>query len=892
MEQISASLYRTCYNKKYLIGGVPLPIGLLLSGPASVSGRGMQSGRDFLMTEENKEGSLFGRVVPLPLVDEIKESYLNYAMSVIVGRALPDVRDGLKPVQRRVLYAMSELGLRHNSAYKKSARVVGETMGKYHPHGDSSIYETMVRMAQDWSLRYCLVDGQGNFGSIDGDSPAAMRYTEARLHETGELMLADIDEETVDWGPNFDESLQEPLYLPAVLPNLLINGSTGIAVGMATNIPPHNLREVVDVLCWILETGKAAGELSLADILERMPGPDFPTGGLILGRQGIYDAYRTGRGRIVVRGRIHAEEGRRGRACVVVTEIPFMVNKTNLIETMVSCVQNKEIDGVSDIRDESDREGMRIVLDLTRDGDPDLVMRQLYRRTQLQSTFGVINLALDKGRPRELPIAEILGLFLDHRRDVVRRRTQFRLDKALAREHIVEGLVKALDIIDQVIQLIRSSASAAEARDGLVGQLGFSELQAQAILEMRLQRLTGLEREKLDEELRQLLRDIASYREILGNSSVLDGVIRDELRDLSRRFGDDRRTEIVDDYRESADEDLIPESDIVVVLSKDGFLRRQDLESYTLQGRGGKGRKGASVQEDDSIATVCVTHTHRDLYFFTNKGRVLSLKGFSIPETRMGKGKQISRLLPLEEGERVVTLSSGDLEGLNYVFFLTKDAVAKRIQLSELVDSNRPRRIITLDDGDEIAQVRLTTGRDDLLLMTAGAQALRVPEEEFRSMGRGARGVQAMRLAPGDFIISCDVVCEDCDILILSERGVGKRTRFAEFTPHHRATSGVRAMNLGPRTGRLVCCHAVRGQDEMIAISTRGRTIRVAVQEIPLLSRVAMGNITVRLDEGDLVADGTIVRTEDRMGGQTEGGEEGREPAPIFGVEPDEGPAE
>ena len=892
MEQISASLYRTCYNKKHLIGGVPLPIGLLLSASASVSGRGMQSGRDFLMTEENKEGSLFGRVVPLPLVDEIKESYLNYAMSVIVGRALPDVRDGLKPVQRRVLYAMSELGLRHNSAYKKSARVVGETMGKYHPHGDSSIYETMVRMAQDWSLRYCLVDGQGNFGSIDGDSPAAMRYTEARLHETGELMLADIDEETVDWGPNFDESLQEPLYLPAVLPNLLINGSTGIAVGMATNIPPHNLREVVDVLCWILETGKAVGELSLADILERMPGPDFPTGGLILGRQGIYDAYRTGRGRIVVRGRIHAEEGRRGRACVVVTEIPFMVNKTNLIETMVSCVQNKEIDGVSDIRDESNREGMRIVLDLTRDGDPDLVMRQLYRRTQLQSTFGVINLALDKGRPRELPIAEILGLFLDHRRDVVRRRTQFRLDKALAREHIVEGLVKALDIIDQVIQLIRSSASAAEAKDGLVGQLGFSELQAQAILEMRLQRLTGLEREKLDEELRQLLRDIASYREILGNSSVLDGVIRDELRDLSRRFGDDRRTEIVDDYRESADEDLIPESDIVVVLSKDGFLRRQDLESYTLQGRGGKGRKGASVQEDDSIATVCVTHTHRDLYFFTNKGRVLSLKGFSIPETRTGKGKQISRLLPLEEGERVVTLSSGDLEGLNYVFFLTKDAVAKRIQLSELVDSNRPRRIITLDEGDEIAQVRLTTGRDDLLLMTAGAQALRVPEEEFRSMGRGARGVQAMRLAPGDFIISCDVVCEDCDILILSERGVGKRTRFAEFTPHHRATSGVRAMNLGPRTGRLVCCHAVRGQDEMIAISTRGRTIRVAVQEIPLLSRVAMGNITVRLDEGDLVADGTIVRTEDRMEGQTEGGEEQRKPAPIFGVEPDEGPAE
>ena len=815
------------------------------------------------MTEENKGESLFGRVVPLPLVDEIKESYLNYAMSVIVGRALPDVRDGLKPVQRRVLYAMSELGIRHNSAYKKSARVVGETMGKYHPHGDSSIYDTMVRMAQSWSLRYCLVDGQGNFGSIDGDSPAAMRYTEARLHEVGELMLADIDEDTVDWGPNFDESLQEPLCLPAVLPNLLINGSTGIAVGMATNIPPHNLREVVDLLCWILETGTPAESVGLADVLERMPGPDFPTGGIILGRQGIYDAYRTGRGRVIVRGRMHAEEGKRGRSHVVVTEIPFMVNKTNLIETMVSCVQNKEIDGVSDIRDESDREGMRIVLDLTRDGDPDLVMRQLYKRTQLQTTFGVINLALDKGRPRELPITSMLGLFLDHRRDVVRRRTQFRLNKALAREHIVEGLVKALDIIDQGIQLIRASASAAEAKEGLVERLAFSELQAQAILEMRLQRLTGLEREKLEEELRQLLRDIASYREILGNPRLLDGVIQEELRDMGKRFGDDRRTEILDDYQESADEDLIPESDIVVVLSKDGFLKRQDLESYALQGRGGKGRKGASVQEDDSIATVCVTHTHRDLYFFTNKGRVLSLKGFSIPETRSGKGKQIARLLPLEAEERVVTLSSSDMEGLNYAFFLTKDAVAKRVELAELAGSNRPRRVITLDEGDEIAQVRLTTGRDDLLLMTADAQALRVSEEEFRPMGRDARGVRAMRLAPGDSIISCDVVSEETDILILSERGVGKRTRFVEFTPHHRATSGVRAMNLGPKTGRLIGCHAVRDQDEMIAITARGRMIRVAVQEMPLLSRVAMGNIMVRLDEGDLVADCTIVRTEE-----------------------------
>ena len=815
------------------------------------------------MTEEVKGDSLFSKVVPLPLVEEIKQSYLNYAMSVIVGRALPDARDGLKPVQRRVLYAMMELGLRHNTAYKKSARVVGETMGKYHPHGDSSIYETMVRMAQPWSLRYQLVDGQGNFGSIDGDSAAAMRYTEARLFELGELMLADIEEDTVDWGPNFDESLQEPLSLPSALPNLLVNGSTGIAVGMATNIPPHNLREVVDVLCYLLDT--PSGEAEFGEIIKRMPGPDFPTGAIILGREGIRDAYRTGRGRVVVRGRMHVEEGKRGRVAVVVTEIPFMVNKTTLIEAMVSAVQEKHVDGVSDIRDESDRDGMRIVLDLTRDGDPDLVMRQLYKRTQLQSTFGVINLALDNGYPREMPIIDMLSLFLSHRRDVVRRRTQFRLNKALARAHIVEGLVKALDIIDEVISLIRAAKTAAEAKEGLVERLGFSELQAQAILEMRLQRLTGLEREKLNDELRQLMADIEGYRNILGDSKVLDGVIRGELTELASRFGDDRRTEIMDSYEEATDEDLIPENDIVVVLSKDGFLKRQDLESYTLQGRGGKGRKGAFVHEEDAIAMVSVTHTHRELYFFTTKGRVMTLRGHMVPETKTGKGKQIAKLLPLEPDEQVVTLYGGELDGVNYAFFITRGGVAKRIELSELADSNRPRRVITLDEGDEIAQVRLTTGKDDLLLMTAGAQALRVPEEEFRAMGRGARGVRGMRLAPGDVIISCDVVSAESDILVLSERGVGKRSRFEEFTPHHRGTSGVRAMNLGPKTGRLIGCWAVREQDEVIAITTRGRMIRVAVSDTPLLSRVAMGNITVRLDGGDLVADCSVVRVDEEI---------------------------
>ena len=834
------------------------------------------------MSEEKIEGQRAGeRILSLPLVGEIKDSYLNYAMSVIVGRALPDVRDGLKPVQRRVLYAMSELGLRHNSAYKKSARIVGETMGKYHPHGDSSIYDTMVRLAQDWSLRYCLVDGQGNFGSVDGDRAAAMRYTEARLHELGELMLADIDEDTVEWGPNFDESLKEPLSLPSVLPNLLVNGSTGIAVGMATNIPPHNLREVTDVLCWLLEEGINPEEASLADLMERLPGPDFPTGGQILGRQGIYDAYRTGRGKVIVRGRMHVEDGRRGKVNVIVTEIPYAVNKTTLIETMVKAAQDKVIDGIQDIRDESNREGMRIVLELSRDANPDLVMRQLYKRTQLQATFGVINLALDRQTPRLLPLASILGLFLSYRRDVVRRRTQFRLNKASARAHIVEGLLRAVERIDEVIHLIREAANDDVAERGLIDRFGFSQLQAQAILDMRLRRLTGLQREKLEAEMRQLQADIASYERILGDPRTLDGVIRDELADLGKRFGDERRTEILDSYLETPDEQLIPESDIVVVLSKDGLLRRQDLESYALQGRGGKGRKGAAVREDDSAALVCVTHTHRDIYFFTNRGRVMSLRGFAIPETRSGgKGRQIASLLPLEDGETVVTLASEEAGGekWRYAFFLTRCAIAKRVPFSELMDSNRPRRVITLDEGDEIAQVRLTRGKDDLLLMTAGAKALRVPEEEFRPMGRSARGVRAMNLAGDDHIISCDVVGDGEDVMLLSERGVGKRTRFDEFTPHHRATGGMLAMKISEKTGRLVACHAVHEQDEMLAVTVRGRMIRVAVQEIRLLGRAATGDITVRLDEGDLVADCSIVRADALQSDEPDGGKAGSLP--------------
>lgn len=808
--------------------------------------------------EEQKGEFLFGKVISLPLLEEIKHSYLDYAMSVIVGRALPDARDGFKPVQRRILYSMLGLGLRHNTSYKKSARVVGETMGKYHPHGDSAIYETMVRMAQDFSMRYRLVDGQGNFGSIDGDSAAAMRYTEARLFDIGEYMLADIDEDTVDWGPNFDESLKEPQYLPSMVPNLLVNGSSGIAVGMATNIPPHNLGEVVDALCYIIDTDADAVEFG--ELVSRLPGPDFPTGGLILGREGIMDAYRTGRGKVIMRGRTHVEESNRGRDRIVITEIPYMVNKTLLIENIAKGVQNKNIDGISDIRDESDRDGLRVVLELSREADPNLVLRQLYSRTQLQSTFGVINLALVDNNPKELSIQEMLNIFLDHRRSVVRRRTTFRLKKAQARAHIVEGLVKALDLIDEVISIIRGSRTVTEAKSGLMKKLEFSGLQAQAILDMRLQKLTGLERSKLEDELAQLLSDIERYQTILSNPKVLDSVIRSELQDVKKKFGDDRRTEIIEGVAEVSVEELIPESEIVVMLSRDGYLRRKPLEDYALQCRGGKGRKGASMKGEDEISLMAVTNTHKDIYLFTSKGRVLAIKGYVIPETRSGKGKPITRFISLENEETVVAIKGSAIEGQKFVFFLTKKGVAKRLPISELQNLTRAgRRVLSLNEGDDIAMVHATTGEDHLLLITSKGQALKVSETEFRPMGRNARGVRGMRLADDDFIISFDVVRDDMHSLIISENGVGKRTCYGEFTPHHRGGSGVKAMNLGPKTGLLVSSSGVNDFDEIIVITAKGRLIRVAASQIPILSRTAMGSILVRLDEGDSVVGASIV---------------------------------
>ena len=723
-------------------------------------------------------------------------SYLNYAMSVIVGRALPDARDGLKPVQRRILYAMMELGVRHNQPFKKSARIVGETMGKYHPHGDAAIYDTMARLSQDFSMRYTLVDGQGNFGSIDGDPPAAMRYTEARLHALGEEMLADINEDTIDWGPNFDESLQEPLVLPSRIPNLLVNGSTGIAVGMATNMPPHNLGEAIDVCCAVLDDP----EVELGELMTLMPGPDFPTGGIILGRDGIIDAYRTGRGKIIVRGRVEIEEPKKGKRAILITEIPYMVNKTNFIETIAKGAQTGIIDGISDLRDESDRNGMRIVVELQRDADPNLVLRQLYSRTQLQTTFGVINLAIVDGGTKELPLKDMVLIFLNHRREVVRRRT------------------RALDAIDRVIAIIRGSSDAATARGNLVSELDFTEIQAQAILDMRLQRLTGLEREKLDDELAQLLMDIERYHSILSSHVVLDSVVKSELQEVKAAYSDKRRTDIENDVEEVAAEDLIPEEEIVVALTRDGYIRRMPLQDYRVQQRGGKGVKGVATKAEDEISMITTTTTHKTLYLFTSRGRVFGVRGFSLPEPKTGKGKLIGTIVTLEKDEKVVGMKDSALEGAKFVFFVTK---------------------------------------------LGTAQTLRVNEEEFRPLGRQAQGVRGIRLDEGDSVVGCDVVAEGREVLFISEQGIGKRTAYDEFTQHHRAGYGVRAMKLSEKTGSLVGAWGVQEDEDIIVITSRGRMVRIGAKEISTLSRAATGYTIVSLDEGDAVADISIVRRDE-----------------------------
>ncbi|MEJ5185693.1 MAG: DNA gyrase subunit A, partial [Candidatus Geothermincolales bacterium] len=721
---------------------------------------------------------LSGRIKTVEIGEEMQRSYIDYAMSVIVGRALPDVRDGLKPVHRRILYGMYEQGLTPNKPYRKSARVVGDVMGKYHPHGDAAIYETLVRMAQDFSCRYELVDGHGNFGSVDGDSPAAMRYTEARLSPISMELLRDIEKDTVDFVPNYDGSLKEPTVLPSRFPNLLANGSSGIAVGMATNIPPHNLAELIDATVALIRDP----DLTVNDLMKYVQGPDFPTGGMILGTDGIRDAYTTGKGTVKVRGRAHIETSKSGRASIVITEIPYMVNKARLVEKIAELVRDKKVEDISDLRDESDRTGMRLVVELKKDAVPQVVLNQLYKHTQLQDSFGVNMLALVDGVPRVLNLKEALQHYIDHQVTVVTRRTKFDLDRAEKRAHILEGLLVALANLDRVIALIRGSKTVQEAREGLMNEFALSEEQAQAILDMRLQRLTAMEREKVKEEHGELLKEIARLREILADENKLKGIIIEELEEIKEKFGDPRRTQIVPDYREIDIEDLIAREEVVVIITHDGYIKRIPIATYRTQRRGGKGTLGMNLKEGDFVEHLFVASTHHFVHFFTNKGKSYRLKVYEIPEgSRTSRGQALVNLLPIQGEEKICSIiAAGEYSEDLYLVMVTRNGMIKKTPFTAY-DSPRKDGIIAINlaEGDEVIDTRLTDGNKDLVLVTRRGQAIRFPETDCRPMGRDTMGVRGISLDPGDEVIAMGIADEDADLLVVSERGYGKRTRFS-----------------------------------------------------------------------------------------------------------------
>jgi DNA gyrase subunit A len=792
------------------------------------------------------------RIVPVRIEEEMKHSYLDYAMSVIIGRALPDVRDGLKPVQRRILYAMNEVGMGPDKPYKKSARLVGEVLGKYHPHGDVAIYDAMVRLAQDFVCRYPLVDGHGNFGSVDGDAPAAMRYTEVRLAPLAVEMLRDIDKETVDFIPNFDEHFKEPVVLPARVPNLLINGSSGIAVGMATNIPPHNLGEVVDALVMLIDNPAA----SVADLMLAIKGPDFPTGGLILGREGIRAAYSTGRGTIKVRAAARIETVKGGKQQIVVTQLPYMVNKARLVETIADLVREKHIEGITDLRDESGREGIRVVIELRRDVNADVLLNQLYHHTQLQVSFGVIMLALVKGEPRILSLKEMLTEYLDHQKEVVVRRTRFDLARAEERAHVLEGLRIALDHIDAIIALIRASRTVAEARSGLMEKFGLSEKQAQAILDMRLQRLTGLEREKIEEEYRELLTAIERLRAILGSEAMVYQIIRSELLEIKNTYGDERRTRITSDVGTLAPEDLIPEERVVVTLTAEGYVKRQPLAAYRSQRRGGRGILGTGTKEEDVVEHLITLSTHDYVLFFTNSGRAYRVKGHEIPEaSRQAKGTPLVNLISLGAGEKVTAvLSVREFSDGQYLVMATRRGYVKKTPLAEFDSVRRAGLVtITLEEGDELIYVRRTDGERELLLGTRGGKAIRFAEAEIRSMGRAARGVRGINLAPDDAVVSLDVVQKSADLLVVTAKGFGKRTPLGQFTRHSRGGKGMKAIRISERNGPVVDMKVVRPSDDLMLITAAGVLIRLEVDGIPEKGRDTQGVTLMRLEEGDSV---------------------------------------
>ena len=795
-----------------------------------------------------------GKLSPIELEDELKKSFISYAMAVIVSRALPDVRDGFKPVHRRIIYAMTELGVTPDKPYRKSARIVGDVLGKYHPHGDSAVYDSMVRMAQTFSMRYPLVDGQGNFGSIDGDDAAAMRYTEARMSKICMELTRDLEKETVDFYPNFDETLLQPAVLPSRYPNLLVNGSSGIAVGMATNIPPHNLGEVIDGVCHMIDNP----DCTVEDLMQFIKGPDFPTGAVILGKNGIHEAYRTGRGRIIVRAKTEIEPMSASRDRIVVTEIPYMVNKARLVEKIAELVHEKRLEGISDIRDESDRRGMRIVIELKKDVNANVVLNFLYKHTQMQETFGAIMLALVNGEPKYLSLREMIYHYIEHQKEVIVRRTRYELNKAEARAHILEGLLIALDHIDEVIRLIRASASDAEAKVGLMEKFGLSERQAVAILDMRLRRLTGLERDKIQAEYDELQQLIAHLRAVLANEWMVLDIIKTELSDIKRRYNDERRTELTTLEGEIDLMDMIQEEDMVVTLTHFGYVKRLPKATYRAQKRGGKGIIGATTREEDFVEQMFVTSTHDSIMFFTDRGRVYQMHCYEIPEAgRTARGTAIVNLLPLDGGEKVTAMLPVPEEKLSghYLVMATKLGLVKRTELSDFANLRKSGLIaIVLRDEDALISVALTDGKRDLLFGTRGGMAIRFAEEDVRVMGRVSMGVKSIELAEGDEVVAMSMVDETEQVLSITENGYGKRTETDEYRTQTRGGKGVKAMNLTDKTGLLTGQMMVHEDEDILIITDDGTVIRTPVASISIQGRNTQGIRLMRVaDESKVV---------------------------------------
>ncbi len=819
------------------------------------------------MSEETNKNP---RILPLDIEEEMKKSFISYAMAVIINRALPDVRDGLKPVHRRILYSMDEQGFTPDKPFHKSARIVGDVLGKYHPHGDSSVYDAMVRLAQDFNTRYMLVEGQGNFGSVDGDSAAAMRYTEARLSKLSAEMMADIGKNTVDFMPNFDETLMQPKVLPARYPNLLVNGSGGIAVGMATNIPPHNLGEVVDAYVALIDNP----DVSIEELMAYIPGPDFPTGGIILGTGGIRQAYRTGRGKVVVRAKADVEPMANGKSRIVITEIPYQVNKARLVEKIADLVHEKRVEGISDLRDESDRNGLRIVIELKKDVNGSVVLNQLYKHTQLQDTFGAIMLALVNGEPKVLNLKEMLYHYLEFQKEVVTRRTQYDLERAQERLHILEGLLIALDHIDEVVDIIRKSPTTSVAKERLCARFGFSDKQAQAILDMRLARLTGLEREKIQAEHDELTAQVAYYQSILASEAKLLGIIKGEILEVRRKYADPRRTEITQDTDDIDLDDIIQQEDMIVTMTHFGYIKRLSPDTYRAQNRGGRGVMGQATREEDFVEQLFTSNTHDYIMFFTNRGRAFKIKCYAIPEAgRSAKGTAIVNLLQLQDGEKVTAMFPVTAEGQGeYLVMATKGGIIKKTPIADF-DNIRKGGIIAqnLPEGDDLIGAMLSTGDDEFLVGTRRGQCIRFHESDVRPMGRTATGVRSIRLDEGDEVVNVEKIIPGQTVLSITEKGMGKRTDEAEYRRQRRAGRGILAMNITDKTGELVCMKMVDGTEDVMMIRDDGTLIRMSVEQIRIISRNTQGVKLMQVPDGTRVASVALVPPAEDEGVEDEG---------------------